>query len=175
MKKIIIASRNPVKINAVKRAFQKVFPGEDFMLEGISVSSNVSDQPIGDEETINGASNRAKNAMNSTPDADYWVGIEGGVEKTKYGVGSFSWVVIKSKNKEGKAKGNIFFLPQKVVELINQGKELGDADDIVFGDSNSKQKNGSVGILTGNIINRTDYYYATLVLALIPFKNPNLY
>ena len=175
MKKIIIASKNPVKINAVRMAFQKVFPGEDFEFEGISVSSDVSDQPIGDEEIITGATNRVKNAMSSISNADYWVGIEGGVEKTKHGVGSFSWVVIKSKDKEGKAKGNIFFLPKKIVELIDQGKELGDANDIVFGDNNSKQKNGAVGLLTGDIINRTGYYCTTLVLALIPFKNPNLY
>ena len=175
MKEIIIASKNPVKINAVKMAFEKVFSEEDFKFEGASIPSNVSDQPIGNEEIITGASNRAKNAMISFPDADFWVGIEGGIEKTKYGVGSFSWVVVKSKNKEGKAKGNIFFLPKKVVELIDQGKELGDADDIVFGGSNSKQKNGSVGILTGDIVTRTDYYYSALVLALIPFKNPNLY
>ena len=175
MKKIIIASKNPVKINAVKMAFQKVFPEELFVFEGNSIPSNVSDQPIGNEETMLGASNRAKNAMSLFSDADYWVGIEGGVEKTERGMESFSWVFIKSKEIEGKAKGNIFFLPKKVEELIDQGKELGDADDIVFGDSNSKQKNGSVGILTGDIITRTDYYYAALVLALIPFKNTDLY
>ena len=175
MKKIIIASKNPVKINAVKMAFQKVFPEEDFEFEGTSVPSNVSDQPIGDEEIITGANNRVKSAMSSIPNADYWVGLEGGVEKTKHGTGSFSWVVIRSKNKEGRAKGNVFFLPKKVIELIDQGKELGDANDIVFGGNNSKQKNGSVGILTGDIINRTDYYYTALILALIPFKNPNLY
>ena len=175
MKKIIIASKNPVKINAVKIAFQKVFPEESFVFEGVTVPSNVSDQPIGNEEIVNGASNRAKNAMQSIPDADFWIGIEGGVEKTKRGMGSFSWVVVKSKDKEGMARGNVFFLPKKVVELIDQGKELGDADDIVFGGNNSKQKNGSVGILTGDVITRTDYYYAALVLALIPFKNSNLY
>ena len=175
MKKIIIASKNPVKINSVKMAFQKVFTGEGFEFEGVSVPSNVSDQPVSDEETMLGASNRVNNAMVSFPDADYWVGIEGGIEKLQYGVGSFSWVVIRSKDKEGKAKGNTFFLPRRVVELIDQGKELGDADDIVFGGNNSKQKNGSVGILTGDIITRTDYYYATLVLALIPFKNPSFY
>ena len=175
MKKIIIASKNPVKVNSVKMAFQKVFPEETFEFEGVSVPSNVSDQPVSDEETMIGASNRANNAMISIPNADYWIGIEGGIEKMKHGVGSFSWIVVKSKNKEGKAKGNIFFLPKKVVELIDQGKELGDADDIVFGGNNSKQKNGSVGILTGDIITRTDYYYTALILALIPFKNQNLY
>ena len=174
MKKIIITSKNPVKIDAVKIAFRKVFPEETFKFKGVSVSSDVSNQPIGNEEILAGASNRVNNAISSFPNADYWVGIEGGVEKTINGVGSFSWVVIKSKDKEGKAKGNVFFLPQKVVDLIDQGKELGEADDIVFGDSNSKQKNGSVGILTKDIIDRTDYYYVTLILALIPFNNPDL-
>jgi inosine/xanthosine triphosphatase len=31
-------------------------------------------------------------------------------------------------------------LPPKIVELLQQGMELGDADDIVFGQTNSKQK-----------------------------------
>jgi non-canonical (house-cleaning) NTP pyrophosphatase len=39
--------------------------------------------------------------------------------------------------------------------LVESGKELGDADDIVFGKSNSKQQNGAVGILTHDIITRT--------------------
>ena len=175
MKKIIIASKNPVKINAVKIAFQKVFPDEDIEFQGESIPSNVSDQPISNEETMVGAGNRAKNAMISFPNADYWVGIEGGIEKIKHGMGCFVWTVVRSKDKEGRAKGSTFFLPKKVAELIEQGKELGDADDIVFGDNNSKQKNGCVGILTGDIITRTDYYCSTLILALIPFKNPGLY
>ena len=118
MKKIIIASKNPVKINAVKMAFEKAFPEENFRFDGESIPSNVSDQPIGNEEIITGASNRVRNAMISFPEADFWVGIEGGVENTKHGMGSFSWVVVRSKDKEGKAKGNIFFLPKKVEKLI---------------------------------------------------------
>ena len=61
------------------------------------------------------------------------------------------------------------------MELINQGKELGEADDIVFGQSNSKQKNGAVGILTNNIIDRTQFYVEAMVLALIPFLNEDIY
>ena len=175
MKKIIITSKNPVKVESTRMAFQRVFPEETFEFIEKSVSSDVSDQPISDEETMNGARNRASNAQKSFPDADYWVGIEGGIENTNQGMASFSWVIIKSKDKEGKAKGNIFFLPQKIADLINQGKELGEADDIVFGGENTKQKNGSVGILTKDIIDRTDYYYVAIVLALIPFRNSNLY
>ncbi|MGK0308683.1 MAG: non-canonical (house-cleaning) NTP pyrophosphatase, partial [Urechidicola sp.] len=41
--------------------------------------------------------------------------------------------------------------------------------------SNSKQKNGAVGILTGNLIDRTQFYVEAMVLALIPFLNKEIY
>jgi non-canonical (house-cleaning) NTP pyrophosphatase len=37
------------------------------------------------------------------------------------------------------------------VELINEGKELNEADDIVSVRTNSKQTNGAVGVLTNDI------------------------
>ena len=81
MKKIVVASKNPVKINAVRDAFEKMFPNEVFNMEGISVSSGVSDQPISDTETLQGALNRAGNAEKENLHADFWVGIEGGIEE----------------------------------------------------------------------------------------------
>ena len=38
-KKVIIASKNPVKINAVKIGFEKMFPLEKFEFKGVSVPS----------------------------------------------------------------------------------------------------------------------------------------
>ena len=58
----------------------------------------------------------------------------------------------------------------QVRELVEQGLELGDADDLVFGESNSKQQNGAVGLLTDNVETRTSLYEQAVVLALIPFK-----
>ncbi len=34
--------------------------------------------PMSDAETLMGATNRANNAKKEVPDADYWVGLEGG-------------------------------------------------------------------------------------------------
>ena len=176
MEKIIVASKNPVKINAALLGFQKMFPKEKFEVLGVSVPSGVSDQPMNDTQTFTGALNRVKNASTQVPDADFWVGIEGGLELRGLDMEIFAWVVIKSTNKKfGKSRTGTFFLPPKVSELIKQGKELGEADDIVFGRTNSKQENGSVGILTHNIIDRIKYYVEAVILALIPFKNPKLY
>jgi non-canonical (house-cleaning) NTP pyrophosphatase len=45
----------------------------------------------------------------------------------------------------------------------------------VFQAQNSKQKGGSVGLLTQGIITREAYYQQAMVLALIPFLNESLY
>ena len=175
IKKVIVASKNPVKINAVKIGFEKMFPSEKFEFEGIAVPSGVKDQPMDNQETLTGATNRVENAKNTFQNADFWVGIEGGIQRTGNDMGVFAWVVVKSKELNGKAKTGTFFLPKKIVELIDSGKELGEADDIVFGRENSKQKNGSVGILTGDVIVRSTYYTDAVILSLIPFKNSELY
>lgn len=175
MKKLIVASKNPVKINAVLGAFQKMFPSDNFDAEGISVESGVGEQPQNDLETFQGALNRAEN-VSRKKDADFWIGIEGGIEEKNSDMKAFAWVVVKAKDgKLGKARTGTFFLPFKVAELIKQGKELGEADDIVFGRINSKQENGAVGILTDNVVDRTKYYTEAVVLSLIPFKNSQLY
>jgi len=176
MKRIVVASTNPVKINTTRRAFERMFPDEEFEVFGVSASSDVSDQPMGEKETLLGATNRVKNARKVEVDADYWVGIEGGLEEFDNNLLSYAWIVVESRDGVvGKGRTSSFFQPYKVAELVKQGKELGDADDIVFGLTNSKQGNGSVGILTGDVLTRTTYYEPAVILALIPFKNPELF
>ncbi|MCA9389882.1 inosine/xanthosine triphosphatase [candidate division WWE3 bacterium] len=176
VKKIIVASKNPVKINATQKAFEKMFPDETFEIEGISADSGVSDQPMTEKETLQGAHNRCQEAQKLSPQADYWVGIEGGLENIDGEMEAFAWICIYAKDgQHGRGRTGSFFLPDKVTELINQGMELGEADDIVFQQNNSKQKSGSIGILTRDVIDRTQYYEPAVIMALIPFANPNLY
>jgi inosine/xanthosine triphosphatase len=175
MKKIAVASKNPVKVNATKEAFTKLFPGEEFVVEGIAVSSGVADQPMTDRETFTGALNRIQN-LAALADADYWVALEGGLEEKNGEHEVLAWAVVKSKDgKIGKGRAATFFLPQAVSKLIREGKELAHAADIVFNESQSGQKMGTVGLLTDNIIDRTKYYVDMVVLALIPFKNSQFY
>lgn len=176
MKKIIIASKNPVKLNAALNGFQKVFPNEKFIIEAISVPSGVSEQPKNNEETYLGALNRVNNASKNIVDADYFVGIEGGIQEKDLEMEGFAWIIVKGKNGIiGKSRTSTFFLPSQVVKLIKQGMELGEANDIVFNKINSKQDTGAVGILTNNLIDRTKYYTEAVILALIPFINVSLY
>ena len=95
---------------------------------------------------------------------------------------SFAWVVVHAVHPEyperfitGKARSGTFLLPPQVARLIGEGKELGDANDIVFSQTNSKQKNGALGLLTDNHIQRADYYTQTLMMALIPYVQHRLF
>jgi inosine/xanthosine triphosphatase len=174
MKAIVVASTNPVKIQSALDGFQRMLPGESFTARGLSVPSGVSDQPMSDEETLQGALNRAQNARTVVPEADFWVGIEGGCEEKHDELLAFAWVVVCSREQIGKGRTGAFCLPLEIAQLVRQGVELGEADDRIFGRSNSKQMNGAIGILTGDVMDRTQYYENAVVLALIPFKNPQL-
>ena len=172
MKTVIVASTNPVKIQAARSGFERMYPQEHFRVTGISVPSRVSDQPMSDNETFQGAMNRMLTAADRMPNADYWVGIEGGLEMLDSGeMQGFAWIVISDQERMGRSRTATFILPNEVAQLIREGNELGVADDMIFKRTNSKQDNGSVGILTDDVMNRTDFYEHAVILALIPFKN----
>ena len=175
MKKIIVGSRNQVKVDAARIGFERMFPAETFITEGISVPSGVREQPMTDQETFQGSLQRARAAKEAEPRADYWAGIEGGLEEIQGEMQVFAWVVILSRDSLGKAKSGTFILPPGISALVRSGMELGHADDKFFGRSNSKTDNGSVGILTDDAITRRDYYIHPVMLALIPFLKAGLY
>ena len=175
MPKVVVASSNPVKLLAVEAGFSRMFPSNGFEVISVNVSSGISDQPMSNEETLLGAENRAHKASLLGVSAEYWVGIEGGIEEQNQGMAAYAWVVVKSQTLTGRGRTGTFYLPTAVAGLVRQGKELGEADDIIFGQENSKQKNGAVGILTGDVITRATLYEHAIILALVPFKNIELY
>jgi inosine/xanthosine triphosphatase len=175
MTHLVIASTNPVKIQAAQVGYRQLFPAAALTVQGLSVPSGVRDQPMGDDETLLGAENRAAAAQTALPQADFWFGIEGGCAETHGALWAFAWVVVRgAQGGVGKGRTAAFQLPEEVAALVRQGVELGVADDRVFGRENSKQTNGAVGLLTGDVINRQAYYSHAVVLALIPFRNPGL-
>ena len=56
-----VGSMNPVKLGAIREVMAGVFPEAVFV--PVAVPSEVPDQPLGLEETLRGARNRAKNAF----------------------------------------------------------------------------------------------------------------
>jgi inosine/xanthosine triphosphatase len=152
--RVVVASENPVKVRAALGGFRAMFRDKAVQAAGISVPLVVAVQPRTDAETLRGAEARVSHAQNLSPNADFWVGIEGGVADLGQEMAAFAWVVVRSRGRTGRARTGTFFLPEAVRDLVRQGIELGLADDRVFGTTNSKQDAGAVGLLTGGVIDR---------------------
>lgn len=167
---VVVASRNPVKIAAVEKTFEEVFRDSEIQLDSVAVSSGVADQPVGDEATLRGARNRAIEAASIHPDAEYCVGLEGGVETVDRRLLAFAWIAVRARDgRTSEARSVTLPLPDAVRELVRDGLELGDANDQVFATANSKQKGGAFGLLTDGRYTRESIYAQTLSMALIPF------
>jgi len=170
--RIVISSHNPVKMAASKAAFVAVFPGANMEFIPLEVASGVSEQPGSDAESRQGASNRANNARRLQPDADFWVGLEGGLEWIEGEPLASAWmVVIDAFGRLGQARTTTLPLPPAVKELLLQGMELGDANDRVFATLHSKQAGGAFGLLTDGRMTREIVYTQALILALLPLSH----
>lgn len=167
---VVVTSFNPVKIEAVREAFLNRFPSHGIQVIPIQVDSGVADQPMSDDETLQGARNRVAEASLKIPDADYWVGLEGGLDYFDQHLMAFAWMVVKnSENRSSEARSATLPLPPSVQALVGSGLELGEANDRVFSTLNSKQGGGAYGLLTDGLMTRESIYTQTLILALVPF------
>jgi inosine/xanthosine triphosphatase len=174
--KVIVASTKAVKINAAAAGFAAMFPEERWEVSGCETSSGIAEQPMTSDETLLGARNRARNAKDAVPDADFWVGLEGGIEDTKDGMIERAWMAVIAKDGlEGIGSTGTFMIPPPIAARIRAGETLGEASDAVFAAADLRSKNGAVGMLTGDAIHRTSYYEHAMILALIPFKNRSLF
>jgi len=171
--KIVVASRNPVKIGATTQAFETLFPNESIEVTGVNVDSGAGDQPDSDNATRQGARTRALNSRQAAPDADFWVGLEGGVEIIDGQLMAFAWMAVQGRVGDiSEARSTTLPLPPAVKELVAGGMELGEANDRVFSTVNSKQGGGAYGLLTDGLYTRESIYAQTMIIALIPFVNP---
>ncbi len=173
--KVAVGSQNPTKVNAVKKAFEKVFPNVLWEVIGVGVPSGVADQPMTDRESIRGATNRAKRSLKKC-NADFGVGIEGGMQKVGKEWFTSGWVVIVNKGGEiGTGSSIRMSIPPMLLKLILDGNELGHANDIVFKQTNSKHGDGHFGLMTNNAITRTSAYQDAVFTALSRFLHPEVF
>jgi len=175
MLKVAVGSKNPIKIKAVKSVFEKVFDSNIEVI-GVSVSSGVSDMPMGFEEMVKGAKNRASRAIEKT-DAHFGIGMEGGFEDEKIGTFLSGFTAIVNKQGIwGYAQGRGLFMPEKIIEKVReQGKELGDVMDEMRGLKNTKQHEGCVGFMTDNLIPRQEAFEGTIIYALSRFTKKEMF
>ena len=177
MVKVLVGSKNPVKIDSVREAFSHYFANLEVV--GISVESQVPDQPV-NNQTFQGAENRVealrKLNQENKLQAEFFVGLEAGVVN-RYN----KWFLLTAAciaDNNGKTSLGMsphLELPDHIAEDLLQGTELRFIASKLSGVENVHQKGGIVSFLTKGIIKRKDLSVHSLVTALIPFLNNNLY
>lgn len=168
---VVVGSTNPVKIAAVRAVLERA--GSAAHVEGIAVPSGVNDQPVGDDETIRGAVQRARAALDAT-DAQLAVGLEGGVVEERDHMRTCAWAaVVDREGRVGIGGSLAMMLPARVATLVRDGVELGHAMDLMTGAHDTKHGAGAVGILTAGLVDRQRAYEALVTYALAQFLAPH--
>lgn len=175
-KKIAVGSKNPVKIEAVRLAFTDVWPEIEWEIVGSEIDSGVSSQPMSDRESVKGATNRAKRAL-KLHQADFGVGLEGGIQKVGQEYIDSGWMIVVAKDgRVGIGSSVRMHTPHKMMKMVlEEGKELGEVCDILFKRKNTKHAEGQFGLMTKNLITRTEGYRHGVISALVRFIHPDLY
>ncbi|WP_337262471.1 MULTISPECIES: inosine/xanthosine triphosphatase [unclassified Serratia (in: enterobacteria)] len=165
---VIAATTNPAKIKAIQLAFADTFGEDQCRIESVDVASGVSMQPIGNVETRTGARQRVMEARQVRPEADFWVGVEAGIEENM----TFAWMTIENPQTRGESRSASLMLPETILQGIRAGRELGSEMAELTGNTEVKRQGGAIGIFTDGRLSRTSVYHQALLLALVPFHNP---
>lgn len=182
-----VGTASPPKIEAVRLAVRAY--RSDAEVEGVAVESGVSEQPVGFEEIIRGARNRACAAA-SSGGCDLSVGIEDGLVSLP-GLDhapalNMGCVIVTDGEREGLGFSSGFaYPPECLAPAIETREPIGELFDAYWrrhskeGSSEpalpSAASSGNVGKLSLGVLNRSEYARHAVLCALIPFLHPDLY
>ncbi|WP_067841525.1 DUF84 family protein [Amphibacillus sediminis] len=148
MQTIILGSTNKAKLAAVRRVFT------DAKIESISAPSNVSAQPFTDEETLEGAINRA-GFCQKQKQGSIGIGLEGGIMTINGQYYLCNWgALVDPSGRIFHAGGARILLPDSIVKALETGEELGDIMAKLTEKHDIRHHQGTIGILTNNLVNR---------------------
>jgi inosine/xanthosine triphosphatase len=179
MKAIAVGTQNPVKVSAVTQVVERIFHDE-FKVIQVKVKSGVPRQPIGLRQTIQGAVNRAKQAMQTVHDAVYGVGIEAGLTKIPRTITGYLDIqfaaIVDKKNRVTIGCGSGFEYPPKVLnEVLEKKKEIGEVMERLSRIENLGERIGAIGYLSHGELDRRKLTEQAVLMAFIPRINKELY
>jgi inosine/xanthosine triphosphatase len=171
---IVVGSNSPVKIEATRQAFSEYY-GE-IVVESVSIPSGVNPFPWSDDEMLRGATNRVNGASEAVPDADFYVGLEGGLQRLG------DWMMVKQlavviRGEEvGVGVSSGYDCPKGLLGQLEPQVE-GDRRkiDAFFGEEEILSKQGAIGVLTRSRMSRTESSRDAVLCALTRFVSPEYY
>ncbi len=174
--RVVLASTNPVKRRAVKRALACLFPEEDHEVVGVAVPPGPP--PYTEQAILEAARHRVRRARAQAPQGDFWVGIEAGVHPTPLGPWWMTaWVVVEdTEGRTSPARAGAFPLPPSLVEHLKKGRPLGEAFAFWRPHEEARRRaQGLVGLLSDGRFSREELYVQAVMLAFLPWCRPELW
>jgi len=191
VRSVRVGTQNRPKLGAARAALRPYAP--DARVLGSDVDSGVPEQPVGFDEILRGARNRAQAAL--AVGADLGIGIEdglvdvGAVTPSQGRHLNLGCAVVTDGSRLGVGLSSGFAYPPEVLEPATNGREpIGPLFDRYWQRHRTVRPStgpgalevsgrsvGNVGKLTGGVLTRQEYGRHAVVCALVRFLHPDLY
>jgi inosine/xanthosine triphosphatase len=171
---VALGSRNPAKVEGVRRAFDMFFPGVE--VRPVDSAAVAKAQPRGLDEMTAGATARARFAL-SQAGGDFGVGVEAGI----FTIGDVYFdnqvaAVADGSGRVSLGHSSGYSLPREAMErLFAEGEELERWAEKVSGVDEVGDKGGLIHFLTGGRMTRADLTEQCVVTALVPWLHRDVY
>jgi len=187
VQRVRVGSCNEPKIAAVRSAIAAYAPSVEVC--GVEVASGVPEQPVGFEEIVQGARNRAA-AAHQSGGCDLAVGIEDGLIALPPAVATagnphlnIGCAAVSDGKRISLGFSSAFAYPPNVTRpAVSDRRPIGELFDALWrerrGESQrlpSARTSGNVGKLTAGALPRSEYARHAVLCALVTFVNPDLY
>lgn len=183
VRRVRVGSANGPKIAAVREALRPFAPAAE--VEGVAVASGVPEQPVGWEEIVAGARERAR-AARAAGGCDLAVGLEDGLvaipaaDTAALNVGC---AALDDGRRTSLAFSSAFAYPDACTRrALAERAPIGDEFDRLWEAARgvsapepSALSVGNVGRLTLGVLPRAEYARHAVVCALLPWLHPDLY
>ena len=168
MHKILIGTNNRAKTKAVETVVRLYYPDAIFINQ--EVPSMVSEQPMSNEETRQGAINRARNVIDMEQ-GTFGIGLEGGVYEIDGTMYICNWGALAMETGEVfTATGAGVPLPEEIAKKLRVGGELGPIMDVYTNKKGIRHDEGAIGVFTDNIVKRSDMFHHIMLLLIGQYK-----
>jgi non-canonical (house-cleaning) NTP pyrophosphatase len=196
---VVLGSKRGPKLRALQGVLRELEPAlGPAEVRTVEAPSGVRETPLDRQEIMLGAWNRARSARADWPDADLWVGMEGGlhVEASGFGLQASgsglatsapgargpkpeacawleNWACVSNRDRVYFGCGGSIPLPQAIIrEVVEGGRSLADVIDELTGKQDVRSGQGTWGILTGGRLTRQEVFRRALLNAFAPFYSP---
>ena len=187
IERIALGSDRAAKIMAVRASVARVAEIDAAWRSASIVARPVKTDaplmPLTDWELMSGARQRAqavrKILLEQKLSADLYVGLEGGFHSIslegEWRTFLRGWAFVTDGERGSFGMSPSIEVPNSIVTEVVKGRELGIVIDEVAGMRDVRSKQGAWGVLSRDLLTRSDSFEAALLAAFAPFYNAKLY